>query len=156
MGSYDKACNSVAAVRFIQKHLKDCELIAKELDAPLENILGLAASESQYGKGRIASEYNNYFSMHGPAPLQSSKVHPQGSSTVWVATYSSFLMSARSFVIRFGGAVKGKKEPKAFVEALVNAGYNTGSSKSGGTDNYVNKVVDVINMVKRRMQCSVI
>ena len=66
MGSYDKACNNTGAVRFVQQYLKECELIAKQLDVPVENILGLAAKESFYGQGRIATEYNNYFSMHGP------------------------------------------------------------------------------------------
>lgn len=46
MGSYDKACNDVNAVRFVQQHLKECELIAKQLNVPVENILGLAAAEA--------------------------------------------------------------------------------------------------------------
>ncbi len=41
--------------------MKVCEIIAKELDVPVENILGLAAAESQYGTGRIAVEYNTTF-----------------------------------------------------------------------------------------------
>ncbi|SUG79427.1 Uncharacterised protein [Salmonella enterica subsp. enterica] len=40
MGNYDKACNNVGAVRFVQEHMKVCEIIAKELDVPVENILG--------------------------------------------------------------------------------------------------------------------
>ncbi len=67
MGAYDKACNNVGAVRFVHEHMKVCEIIAKELDVPVENILGLAAAESQYGTGRIAREYNNYFSLQAPA-----------------------------------------------------------------------------------------
>lgn len=98
MGSYDKACNSVGAVRFAQEHLKDCELIAKQLNVPVANILGLAAAESQYGTGRIAREYNNYFSMHGPAPLQSDQVHPKESAKKWVAMYTSFLLVLRAVI----------------------------------------------------------
>lgn len=41
MGNYDKACNNVGAVRFVQEHMKVCEIIAKELDVPVENILVL-------------------------------------------------------------------------------------------------------------------
>ncbi|MDI5829785.1 hypothetical protein MJN51_39885, partial [Salmonella enterica subsp. enterica serovar Kentucky] len=41
---------------------------------PVENILGLAAAESQYGTGRIAREYNNYFSLQAPASFQSGRV----------------------------------------------------------------------------------
>ena len=40
---YDKACNNTGAVRFVQQYLKECELIAKQLDVPVENITGLAA-----------------------------------------------------------------------------------------------------------------
>ncbi len=155
MSIYDSACNSTTAVTFIQKHLRDCETIAGQLDVPVENILGLAAAESEYGKGRIAREYNNYFSMHAPASYQLKQVHPKGSTTTWVATYPSFLVGGQSFASRFGNAVKGKKDPVAFVEALVKAGYNTGNSKTGGTDHYVDKVVGIIGMVKRRMACPV-
>ena len=83
MGSYDKACNNVAAVRFVQEHLKDCELIANQLNVPVANILGLAAAESQYGTGRIAREY---------------KVHPKESAKTWVATYTSFLPVLRAVI----------------------------------------------------------
>lgn len=155
MGTFDKACNNTAAVRFVQEHIRDSEIIARQLDVPVENILGLAAAESQYGMGRIAREYNNYFFMHGPAPLQSDKVHPLGSARTWVATYSSFLTCGRSFAVRFGNAVRGKKDAVAFVNALVSAGFNTGSHATGGTDGYVKKTSDIIIMVKRRMACSV-
>ncbi|MBV7407027.1 glucosaminidase domain-containing protein [Enterobacter sp. ENT03] len=155
MTTFDKACNNTAAVRFVQEHIRDSEIIAKQLDVPVENILGLAAAESQYGTGRIAREYNNYFSMHGPAPLQSDQVHPQGSAKTWVATYPSFLTCGRSFAVRFGNAVRGKKDAVAFVNALVSVNFNTGNHATGGTDGYVKKTSDIIMMVKRRMACSV-
>ncbi len=90
MGNYDKACNNVGAVRFAQEHMKVCEIIAKELDVPVENILGLAAAESQYGTGRIAREYNNYFSLQAPASFQSGRVHPKDSNKTWVAIFLRF------------------------------------------------------------------
>lgn len=109
MGNYDKACNNVGAVRFVQEHMKICEIIAKELDVPVENILGLAAAESQYGTGRIAREYNNYFSLQAPASFQSGRVHPKDSNKTWVAIFSSFSVCARSFAVKYGDAVRGKK-----------------------------------------------
>lgn len=90
MGNYDKACNNVGAVRFVREHMKVCEIIAKELDVPVENILGLAAAESQYGTGRIAVEYNNYFSLRAPASFQSGRVHPKDSNKTWVAIFLRF------------------------------------------------------------------
>ncbi len=155
MGTYDKACNNAGAVRFVQEHIRDSEIIAKELGVPVENILGLAAAESQYGTGRIAREYNNYFSMHGPASFQSGQVHPKGSAKVWVATYPSFLICGRSFASRFGNAVRGKKDAVDFVKALVKAGFNSGDHKTGGTDNYVKITSDIIIMVGRRIMCPV-
>ncbi|WP_105462887.1 glucosaminidase domain-containing protein [Escherichia coli] len=155
MGSYDKACNNTGAVRFVQQYLKECELIAKQLDVPVENILGLAAKESFYGQGRIATEYNNYFSMHGPAPLQSGQVHPLGSKQVWVATYTSFSTSGKSFAIRFGNAVRNKKSPEQFAQALIDSGFNSGKNSNGGHTGYASELVGVINMVKRRITCPV-
>ncbi len=61
MGNYDKACNNTEAVRFIQKYKNDCEIIANQLEVPVEFILAVAAKESRYGQGRIATEYNNFF-----------------------------------------------------------------------------------------------
>ena len=147
MGSYDKACNDVNAVRFVQQHLKECELIAKQLNVPVENILGLAAAESQYGTGRIAREYNNYFSLHAPASFQSGETR--------VATFPSFSICARSFAIKYGNAVRDVKDALAFCDALVKAGFNSGDSSTGGTDNYAKKTSDIIIMVGRRMACPV-
>ncbi|EAW8149235.1 hypothetical protein GJ200_19710 [Salmonella enterica subsp. enterica] len=155
MGSYDKACNDVNAVRFVQQHLKECELIAKQLNVPVENILGLAAAESQYGTGRIAREYNNYFSLHAPASFQSGEIHPHGNRKTRVAIFPSFSICARSFAIKYGNAVRDVKDALAFCDALVKAGFNSGDSRTGGTDNYAKKTADIIIMVGRRMACSV-
>ncbi|EDR8206791.1 hypothetical protein GRN67_002004 [Salmonella enterica subsp. enterica serovar Weltevreden] len=155
MGAYDKACNNTEAVRFIQKYKNDCEIIANQLEVPVEFILAVAAKESLYGQGRIATEYNNFFSMHGPAQLQLSKVHPQGSHDVWVATYTSFLNCAKSFAIRFGSAVRKIKDPKQFAQALIESRFNSGKSSNGGHTGYASELVAMIGMVKRRMACSV-
>ena len=54
-----KLCNNTNAVTFVSKYKAACQPIADQLDLPVENILGLAAQESQYGAGRIARELNN-------------------------------------------------------------------------------------------------
>lgn len=144
MGAYDKACNDVNAVRFVQQHLKECELIAKQLNAPVENILGLAAAESQYGTGRIAREYNNHSSLHAPASFQSGEIHPHGNKKIRVATFPSFSICARSFAIKYGIAVRDVKDALAFCDALVKAGFNSGDSSTGGTDNYAKKLLTLL------------
>ena len=147
-------CNAVDAVTFIHKFRADCEPIAKQLGVPIENILGLAAQESEYGRGRIASEYNNYFSMHAPAPLQIRVESARKDPKVKIAVYSSFSASAQSFVMRYGSFVKGVSDPKKFGEALIRAGFNSGSAKNGGRDGFATYVAEIIGQVKTRMSCN--
>ena len=54
-----RLCNNISAVTFVSKYKAVCQPIADQLDLPVENLLGLAAQESQYGTGRIARELNN-------------------------------------------------------------------------------------------------
>lgn len=114
-------------------HMHDCQQIADELDVPVENILGLAASESGYGQSRISTELDNYFSMRSPAPGQIGTEPARGDPKVILAKYPSFLESVRSFAFRYGPAVRGKKDPWNFAQALVMSGFNSGNSKRGGT-----------------------
>jgi hypothetical protein len=148
-----KSCNNIPAVNFVKKHRPDCEPIASDLQVPVENILGLAAQESQYGNGRIARDCNNYFSMHAPAPLQIGEEPAQKDPKVKVAKFSSFAQSAMSFKIRYGNAVKGKKDALAFGKALVKAGFNSGDAASGGRTGFAEYLADIIKMVKERMAC---
>lgn len=147
------ACNNQAAVAFVNEHKSDCMVIADMLKVPVENILGLAAHESQYGTGRIARSYNNYFSMHAPAPLQSGEIAPLGDPKKRVAIFPSFLISGRSFATRFGPFVTGLSDPDAFAKALVKHHYNPGSNAKGGVDHYDKLLVGVIAKVKERMSC---
>jgi uncharacterized FlgJ-related protein len=66
MGSQlsDTACNAKNAVAFAVTYKLHCQSVAQKLNVPVENILGLAAEESEWGTGYIALKYNNYFSMH--------------------------------------------------------------------------------------------
>lgn len=146
-------CNNVNAVAFVNTYRKDCQQIADQLNVPVENILGLAAQESQYGTGRIARELNNYFSMHAPAPLQIGAEAPLGNAKIKVAKFSSFLQCAQSFAARYGSAVKGKKDPLAFSLALVSIGFNTGNASNGGRAGFAHYLADIIKVVKGRMAC---
>jgi hypothetical protein len=139
---------------FTSKYRHFAEILAKQIDVPSENILGLAAHESQYGQGRFATEGNNFFSMHSPAPLQTGTITALGAPKMKVATFNSFLQSGQSFLARFGEAVRGKKDPGEFSKALVASHFNTGNAKTGGRPGYAKLVEDAIGMVKARMQCS--
>lgn len=146
-------CTAQEAVAFVLKYRSDCALIAKMLKVPTENILGLAALESGYGSGRIAREYNNFFSMHAPAPFQTGAIAPKGNPKIKVAIFPSFLECARSFATRFGPSLIGLAEPTLFAKALVRKGFNSGSSANGGKDGYADEVVAIIKKVKIRMEC---
>lgn len=49
----------------------------------------------------------------------------------------------------------GEKDALAFSEALVAAGFNSGSHITGGTDNYARITAGIIIMVGRRIACPV-
>jgi flagellum-specific peptidoglycan hydrolase FlgJ len=146
-------CNHQPAVDFVRKIHADCKTLADQLDVPVENLLGLAAEESQYGSGRIAKTYNNYFSMHAPAPFQKGAVPSQKNPKVKVATYDSFFKCGESFVERFGDRIRGIKDPTEFAKTLVKVHFNTGDSKTGGRDDFVPYLVQIIKSVKVRMIC---
>jgi len=148
-----RLCNNISAVTFVSKYKAVCQPIADQLDLPVENLLGLAAQESQYGTGRIARELNNYFSMHAPAPLQIGAEAPLGNASIKVAKFDSFQKSAQSFASSFGTAVRGQRDPMAFAQALVRSGYNTGNAKTGGRDGFARYLADIIIAVRGRMAC---
>jgi flagellum-specific peptidoglycan hydrolase FlgJ len=146
-------CNSATALAFVHNFEKDASTVAATLAVPVENILGLAAEESQYGQGRIARVHNNYFSMHAPAPLMAGTAPALGDPKMLVAVYTSFLQSAQSFAARFGSAVRGQAKPDDFAHALQRAKFNTGNSATGGRDHFVLYLIGVIDSVRVRMQC---
>lgn len=145
--------NILPAVAFVQQFRADAARLALLVDVPVENILGLAAHESQYGQGRIAIDNNNYFSMHAPAPLQIGTDTARGNPNIKVAKYASFYQSGQSFLVRFGDGVRGKKDLAEFAAALVKHGYNTGNAATGGRNGYAKLMVGAIAMVKVRMAC---
>lgn len=146
-------CNHAIAVAFVKEHLADAAKLAALLDVPTENMLGLAAQESQWGVGRIGKTYNNYFSMHAPAPQQKGDAPALGNPSVRVATYDSFYGGGLSFIARFGDGVRGIKDPAMFAKGLVKARFNSGNSKTGGRDDFVPYLVTIIKSVQGRMSC---
>lgn len=153
MSDADAACNALDAVKFVRDHKADSDRLALKLGVPTENILGLAAEESQWGRGRIAREYNNYFSLHAPAPLQQKSEPAKGDPKIKVAVFESFEKCGESFALRFGKSVQGKTDPKDFAKALIDCKFNTGDAKTGGRDDFADYLVNIIHMVKLRLAC---
>jgi hypothetical protein len=154
VGAASKLCNNADAVSFVNAHRSDCTQIANQLKVPTENILGLAAQESQWGSGRIARDLNNFFSLHAPAPLQIGAESAQGDPKVKVAKFSSFLQCGLSFAARYGSAVRGISDPLEFSKKLVTVGFNTGNAASGGREGFAAYLADIIKTVKVRMGCT--
>jgi hypothetical protein len=146
-------CNTEDAVSFVKRFLPYATTIADELGVPVENILGLAAQESQWGSGRIASTYNNYFSMRAPAPYQNGESKALGDPNVRVAHFINIPTCGKSFIDRWGNAVRNVKDPIEFGKALVTAGFNSGNSKTGGRDDFVPYLNTIITNTKIRLGC---
>lgn len=146
-------CNNEDAVSFVKQFLPYAKTIADELGVPVENILGLAAQESQWGSGRIAFTYNNYFSMRAPAPYQNGESKALGDPKVRVAHFIDKPTCGKSFVARWGDAVRNVTDPTEFGKVLVKAGFNTGNSKTGGRDDFVPYLKTIITNTTIRLGC---
>ncbi len=146
-----KLCNNQNAVQFVKDFKPEATDIAKRLNVPVEYILGLVAQETQYGLGDAAKNDNNYYSLH--APPQSGARHAKGDPKVMIAQFDNPHESGLSFIKKFGSFVQNASDPKDFATKLVKAGFNSGSSTTGGRDGFVDYLVDIISNVKIRMSC---
>ncbi len=134
--------------RFVAAHLADAEKAAKELGVPVENILGLSAYESGWGKARFASEGNNYFGIHYPAPFATGPMLARrkgGGKYVRVAIFASYAKSLRSFVVESGKLVRGASDPVEFMTVLQSSGKYGIDPDTGAKDpTYVSRVASTI------------
>lgn len=151
--SAPRLCSNQEAVSFVKTYEADAAALAKSVAVPTENILGLAAQESQYGGGRIAREYKNFFSMHAPAAYQIGEAPALGNAKVHVAIFPSFRTCGESFLSRFGAAIRGAEDPEQFAKALVSAHFNSGDAATGGRTGFASYLVGIIRVVKGRMTC---
>jgi hypothetical protein len=107
--------------RFVDAHISDTLEIANRLAVPVENILGLSALESGWGQHPFATEGNNFFGIHYPAPHATGYV-PAGKGPAKVATFASYADSLRSFEAISGSIIRGIADPRDFATALWNSG----------------------------------
>lgn len=107
--------------KFVDANLAAAQRVADRLGIPVENLLGLAASENSYGmKGRFAAA-NNILNMHYPAPLAIDQSPSKEDKTVAVAVYASTADCMNSFALRFGSLIQGISDPQQFLTILQNA-----------------------------------
>jgi hypothetical protein len=106
---------------FVDAHLADAQTVADQLGVPVENILGLSAMESGWGSSRFATEGNNFFGIHYPAPYATGYI-PAGRGSARVATFASFADGLRSFAAISGALIQGVTDPSDFAAALRDSG----------------------------------
>lgn len=144
------ACNAQYAVNFVKQNQTAATQVAGQLGVSPEDILGLSAAETGYGRSAIAQQANNFFSLHGDATAPyATGVRRAGDGPMSV--FPSYLASAQSFAAQYGYLVQGKINPSAFANALVPR-FNSAKAPLGNP-NFVPNLVIVINAVKLRMGC---
>lgn len=106
--------------KFTDDHLADAQYWADKLHVPVENILGLSALESGWGKGRFAIQGNNFINLYAPAPYQTGSM-PALESTSRLATFASYGDCLKSLAERYGHLIDGISDPAEFAATLQNA-----------------------------------
>jgi RHS repeat-associated protein len=153
----NKLCNNQDAVRFAKTHEADAAKVAKQLNVPTENVLGLSARESGWGTGGFAKSVNAFFNLEtkvSPSqagtppswlfPSSNGWAQAAGDNRVFVGGYANYLASAQSFASVWGKYVKGISDPKSFLTALKSHGFNGGNDFTDPA---------TINAAKGRMNC---
>ncbi len=107
--------------RFVDAHLADAQKAADQLGIPVENILGVSALESGWGKSRIAIDGNNFFGINYPAPHATGRL-PALKPGPDFSKFASYADSLKSFVAISGSLIQDKSDPEAFAAALQNSG----------------------------------
>src|SRR5262249_5317404 len=106
---------------FVDAHLASTEKAAKELNVPVENILGVAAFESTYGTSSITQEANNFFGIHYSSTYDDNEPYVN-SHGVKMAQYGSYDESLQAFVDQKGDLIRGVSDPVQFATILQNNG----------------------------------
>jgi hypothetical protein len=109
---------------FVDAHLIATEKVAQELNMPVENILGIAALESEWGEYRFASKGNNFFGIYYPAPYgvpnEWNTAHDNPNARL--AVFDSYEDSLKSFAYSNGSLIQGKSDPVEFMQGLQDSG----------------------------------
>jgi hypothetical protein len=137
----------------MRANIAQAQVLAQELNVPVENILGLASEESTQGTSNIATNAHNFFGIWAGAPGSIDTYTTSGGRDVSVfPAATGFLSSGQSFVQRWGPHVKGQADASAFANALVPS-FNTANAKTGGNPKFVDLVKGAIAGIKRRLVC---
>ena len=141
---------------WIMTYRNDCRVIADFLRTSVQNILALAAIESDFGHNRWARDGNNYFSLSTPRdktlPYQIGLQVGMSDPKTGMAKYEDFFHSAKSFAETKGQLVKGHMEPDRFA-TILHTRANMGQSPEGPIDDYVQKLTTIVRSLELRLNC---
>ncbi len=134
---------------FIHAHLDDSRVIAKRVDVPVQNILGLAGEESSFGRSRFATQGGNFFGLHAPEPGQIGSMPALKNPKVNESIFPSpaFLNSGLAFAETKGPFVQGVNDPDEFATILHAHGFGVGNPS------YVSSLKNVIGNFNIRIDC---
>jgi len=118
--AYHPPATEAEKEKFIDDHLQDAQKLADKLHVPVENILGLSALESDWGRSRFAIDGNNLLGIHYPAPFATGYI-VAGESKAKVATFASYQDCLDSFAQTYGKLVYGISDPAQFATLLQNS-----------------------------------
>jgi len=102
---------------------------------PIE-VLAVAGNESTYGTSKFATQFGNFFGLHGNGPAGTYYTPTNHVPVMMFPVQNSFLISGNVFVGRVGGFLKPGMgtNPQQFFSILNHHGYATGNS---GYANYM-------------------
>ncbi len=154
----DAACNVAYAVDFVKAHVADAAEVAARLRVPTQNVLGLSAAESGWGRDwnvtRTADNGQpamNFFSLQGNAKSPFANGSVLSGKGTRLSAFPSYKAATQSFEAQFGGLVTGKVAPIDFAKALVSR-FNSGKAPLGNP-RFIPDLVNAIGMTQRRMGC---
>lgn len=140
---------------FIRAHRAEAAAIAKQLDIPVEDILGLSGLESTFGTSRIAQEDNDYFGLHAPdrgmLPGQTGTDTARGNSSVKIPIFPDpgYATSGAAFQKTKGPLVRGVADPATYATILHSKKGGFGVGRPG----YVADLTGVIKNFALRLKC---
>jgi hypothetical protein len=122
---------------WILKHRRDAIDVAATLRTTVQNILGLAAVESDFGSSRFVRDANNFFALtttpKEPLPGQIGYMIAMADPNVVIAKFEDFLACAKAFAQTRGHVVQGVTDSAAFALILQNqVKFGTGAQERPG------------------------
>jgi hypothetical protein len=146
-------CPATPSATFVQAHQAAAAEVARQLGVPTQNILGLSGIESRWGRSDVAKHANNYFGLHGGASAPYASGEWRTKPGVAMSAYPSYLASAQSFAAQYGDHVRGIADPRAFAQALVQAGFNAARAGLGNPSFVANTAATIDSAAARMRQC---